>query len=1575
MSTENTADAAVEPKILGSEFPWAEGRAPNVRLVPLNLVDESHLNHRQRFHRIPELAESIHDNGLEQELLGRPHPDDAGRIELVCGARRKRALALLNHKATEAGAALPWPAVPMVLRAMTDSEVLVAQASENFDREQPHPMEEAIIYERLTKPVAAGGQGWSVETTALKTHHDVAHVVATMALLKLSPDWRDAFLDERVMCGHAMIAARIPTHALQNHCLQRVVPTTDARLLSVTAMRELVRREYMLPLVKADFDILDEGLVPNVGACNGCSFNTAQQSVLFADVAADGALCTNPECWDQKCNAGWMKLKAAAAAKGQKVLSDAEAKKVMPWQGAHLANDAPWYVLGSDCYSAPGQKKRTWAQVVKAGAKLLSVEEPPVTIARVPTTGEVVHLVARADGDKLLRALQKQHAEKKGEPAPDDRQQKWKDEQRKAKRDAAIRTQVGAALVGAVILAVERMKSAGDLDQLLAMVCKIMVGHAWYAPLDEVVKRRKLVPEPAKKPTYAEQQKREEVLRTALLDHVAKGTRGQLASLIVEFTLAKQGGVTENDALLSAATFAGVDAKAIKAEVTAAFKKAEKEKASKKKTAPAPAAKVAKGKAGKATAKAAKKATAKAKASPAAEPEDGEEDEEFEHVAEPTGAIEEELEEVQEPEATMPDEQGKCVVCGCVWTSGCDMGAGNRCAWADLDHTMCTACQEIVEVLVESAEDPQAEEELIEWVEEDCDMPCGTRERIAACLQHAKKIRRLVPDADDPELLVANDPELEELHEEAEASAKPAEPPPPPPAWEELDEKGVVLITRVRPVGDGPHVIREDGADIRDFQLGMIIKATIGIKLTVEEIAKATDMPLPRVKFGVVLLFSKGKLTSTREGKDMPLRYHASDYRLHEAPAAPAPGGKVAMPVQWGKRAGEAKAELLQLTADVPVLALADVAVVVMVAGKSGATVNDILVEPDVQALKSKALRMLHILELAVMGEPNPSLALGPKPDYVLYEEWGSTPVTWQGGGAPPQVAAKIRQVEDEPKSKLWPRYKEAFGGEASSVSVEVMRRALARRIRRDWLAELIGGVLDDCNVGRGPKAAPPVGDLCAVCLKQPKTKGQCCDEDAALCLAILAVVDAATKGREPNLAALQKAKIRKAHADRIAHAVMHLEQAGVLRTTSVGGYVRAEASPAAPPAAPPEGSTPPPNVSTPEPELPATPEEAEARVNIIADKVMDALRAQGLDAAADRIEDAMPETVEKIVELLGGLLFELPHELAEELQPEASPATPVEPPPAEPMEECLAALSEAPNERELIVAFIRSQEGSAFVDPKYKPAAREAAARRLKQAAEVIAEGLHVEGVTPKPAEVAAAVNSLRSIAAGMPDPQREIVARVAKGLELRRHHEKATPRFTDAPRTAGDVEAFARASGLGPSAAERLLMQRAHVGSHHKVLVAGIEAARLGAMIRITAQAEVAVACPKGGKDAVQNSGNEYVGENILGLGSKGAYSRVILVEDHNLSMAAEALRVVAAYNLLCQPGGRLVAVLSPPAAAATSVEELRARHNGVVTEEEGLTSMRVLHLYKDPPVGAAGLALPAAEPAKKATRAKKK
>ena len=68
---------------------------------------------------------------------------------------------------------------------------------------------------------------------------------------------------------------------------------------------------FKYDLSEAPFNPKDKKLLPAIGACTGCKFNTASLKTLFPEFAKE-AICTNKDCYQNKCDAHFIFLVATA---------------------------------------------------------------------------------------------------------------------------------------------------------------------------------------------------------------------------------------------------------------------------------------------------------------------------------------------------------------------------------------------------------------------------------------------------------------------------------------------------------------------------------------------------------------------------------------------------------------------------------------------------------------------------------------------------------------------------------------------------------------------------------------------------------------------------------------------------------------------------------------------------------------------------------------------------------------------------------------------------------------------------------------------------------------------------------------------------------------------------------------------------------------------------------------------------------------------------------------------------------------------------------------------------------------
>ncbi|MEX0921347.1 MAG: ParB/RepB/Spo0J family partition protein [Rhodovibrionaceae bacterium] len=159
------------------------------RQVPIEKLHPSRVQPRLRFDSdaLDSLADSIRQQGVIQPILVRNHDEKPGEYEIVAGERRWRAAQRARlHE------------VPVVLRALSDSEALEVAIVENVQRQDLDPVEEAEGYQRLLRDF-----GHTQEDVARLIGKSRSHVANTLRLLSLPGEVKEMISEGRLSAGHA----------------------------------------------------------------------------------------------------------------------------------------------------------------------------------------------------------------------------------------------------------------------------------------------------------------------------------------------------------------------------------------------------------------------------------------------------------------------------------------------------------------------------------------------------------------------------------------------------------------------------------------------------------------------------------------------------------------------------------------------------------------------------------------------------------------------------------------------------------------------------------------------------------------------------------------------------------------------------------------------------------------------------------------------------------------------------------------------------------------------------------------------------------------------------------------------------------------------------------------------------------------------------------------------------------------------------------------------------------------------------------------------------------------------------
>ena len=491
-----------------------QAAAASFEILKLAQIRESALNPRHSTWKLDELVASVKAQGVLVPLTVRPVTEKGAAVyELVDGARRFRAAA----KAKLAD-------VPAVVREMTDDQALEAMIVAALNRENLHPLEEADgIRALVTGDPKRGIRPRTPPEIAAKLGKPESYVHQRMRLCALSPEARRAFERDQIGTAVALYVARIPVAKLQDEAVREIMK----RGAHAEDAKALIQSSYMLRLDQATFSIADAQLDAKAGACTACPKRTGNQRELFADVKSPD-VCTDPLCFARKRDRQWTLTVKAAEAKGQRVLSDAQAARLFVAVSGVLRPDAG-YVDLTQKHMADA-KGRTWRKLLGKDA------DEHVALARDPV-GHGHELVKAEQAMKLLRAgpfAEEMRQAKRTKPLPAEASDDGREKRRRA--EDKLRRAVVVAAMAELVEKIETQSAAEAAadDGLWSTLVDGLVEGSWSETVREALHRRGWL-EPKRGP--------EEVMR----ERAAKLSGGALRALAVELVVARKAAFPTED--------------------------------------------------------------------------------------------------------------------------------------------------------------------------------------------------------------------------------------------------------------------------------------------------------------------------------------------------------------------------------------------------------------------------------------------------------------------------------------------------------------------------------------------------------------------------------------------------------------------------------------------------------------------------------------------------------------------------------------------------------------------------------------------------------------------------------------------------------------------------------------------------------------------------------------------------------------------------------------------------------------------------------------------------------------------
>ena len=204
----------------------AEEEKDGTLMVKLSKVEPNREQPRKNFDEdsLQELAESLKQFGMLQPILVQNRGD---YYEIIAGERRWRAAKIAGLKE-----------VPVIVRELTDQEIVEISLIENIQREDLNPIEEAQAYKRLLTEFHI-----KQDEVAERVSKSRTAVTNSMRLLKLCDEVQKMVVDDMISTGHARALISIEDPEEQYLIAQKIF---DEKL-SVREVEKLVKDLHKPP--------------------------------------------------------------------------------------------------------------------------------------------------------------------------------------------------------------------------------------------------------------------------------------------------------------------------------------------------------------------------------------------------------------------------------------------------------------------------------------------------------------------------------------------------------------------------------------------------------------------------------------------------------------------------------------------------------------------------------------------------------------------------------------------------------------------------------------------------------------------------------------------------------------------------------------------------------------------------------------------------------------------------------------------------------------------------------------------------------------------------------------------------------------------------------------------------------------------------------------------------------------------------------------------------------------------------------------------------------------------------------
>jgi len=211
-------------KGLGALITTADTGDTGVKEIRINDIEPNSGQPRKNFNdeKLTQLAESIKQHGVVQPLIIQR---EVGGYKIVAGERRWRAAKIAGLKT-----------VPVIVRDLSDKQVMEIALIENLQREDLNPIEEAQGFRTLIDEFEL-----TQEELAARIGKSRSAVANSLRLLSLAGQVREMLFEEKLSVGHAKVLLALDDEKLQQETAAAVIKNDLSVRQTETVVKKLLQ--------------------------------------------------------------------------------------------------------------------------------------------------------------------------------------------------------------------------------------------------------------------------------------------------------------------------------------------------------------------------------------------------------------------------------------------------------------------------------------------------------------------------------------------------------------------------------------------------------------------------------------------------------------------------------------------------------------------------------------------------------------------------------------------------------------------------------------------------------------------------------------------------------------------------------------------------------------------------------------------------------------------------------------------------------------------------------------------------------------------------------------------------------------------------------------------------------------------------------------------------------------------------------------------------------------------------------------------------------------------------------------